>query len=130
VFAINQLGSMSLGIVDVCNVVTPAGPVPTPFVNVALSTTAVPNVLTVFLSGAPAHNLLTSSVITSGDEAGVGMGVASGTFIGPSRHLTSSFKTFYGVAPATRLTDTTMQNSTNIVGMTLTPSQVSVLVLS
>ena len=121
---------MSLGFPDVCNVVTPAGPIPTPFVNIALSTTAIPNALTVLLSGAPAHNLLTSSVITSGDEAGVGMGVASGTFIGPSRHVKSSVKTFFGTAPATRLTDMTIQNSTNSVGMTITPGQVTVLVLT
>lgn len=129
-FANTSLGAMSLGIVDVCNITTPAGPVPTPFVNIATSTTAVPNVLNIFITASPVHNLLTSTTITSGDEAGTALGVASGTIIGPSRHLLGSFKTFFSTAPATRLLDTTMQNSTNSVGTTLTPSQCKVLVLS
>ncbi|WP_299481704.1 DUF4150 domain-containing protein [uncultured Roseibium sp.] len=129
-FCNNQNGTTSLGMPDVCNVTTPAGPVPTPFVNIALSSTAVPNVFNVFLSGGLAHNMLTSTTITSGDEAGVAMGVASGTIIGPSRYLIGSVAVFYGTAPATRLTGTTLQNSTNAPGTTLVPSQFSVMALS
>ena len=129
-FPVNQNGSTSLGLMDVCNIPTPAGPVPTPFVNFAVSTMAVPTVESVILEAGLAHNLLTETTITEGDEAGVAMGVASGTMIGPSRHLTSSVTVFYGTGPSTRMTDMTMQNSTNIVGSTLIPSQFTTLVLS
>jgi len=129
-FANNQNGCMSLGLMDVCNTLVGTATVPTPYVNIAMSSTAVPNAVTVLLSGGFAHNLLTTATVTSGDESGTVLGVASGTIVGSCTHMTSSVKVFMGVSPATRLTDTTIQNSTNSVGMTLTPSQVKCLVLS
>lgn len=129
-FANTQLGCMSLGLMDVCNTYVGTATVPTPYVNIATSSVAVPNALTVILGGGFAHNLLTTTTVTSGDEAGAMLGVASGTIVGPSTHVTSSVNVFMGVSPATRLTDTTIQNSTNSVGMTLTPAQVTCLVLS
>jgi len=130
VFANNQNGCMSLGLMDVCNTVVGPATVPIPYVNIAMSSTAVPNVSTVFIGGGLAHNLLTSAMVTSGDETGTALGVASGTLIGSSTHVISSFNVFMGVSPATRLTDTTIQNSTNAVGMTLTPAQFTCLILS
>jgi hypothetical protein len=67
---------------------------------------------------------------TNGDNAGVGTGVASGTVMGPSRHTTAAFTVLVDGMPATRLTSTTMQNSTNAVGARLVPSQTKVLVLA
>jgi len=130
VFSLNQNGATSLGIPDVCNITTPAGPVPTPFVNFAMSSMAVPNVVNVFVGGGLGHNLMTTTTITSGDEAGVAMGVASGTIIGPSRHLTGSVNVFFGFAPVTRMLDSTLQNSTNAPGTTLIPTQFTHMVLS
>ena len=34
------------------------------------------------------HRLLTTAPITNGDNAGINMGVASGTMIGPTRNVT------------------------------------------
>ena len=129
-FAKTQLGNMSFAFPDVCNVVSPAGPIPTPMPNIAMSSTSIPNVPNIFVGGGPAHNLLTPGTISSGDEAGAAMGVASGTVIGPERNLLGSFAVFMGTAPAARMTGMTMQNSTNMVGATLTPSQVNVMTLS
>jgi len=63
--------------------------------------------------------------ISSGDDPGVSMGVASGMFIGPDRQFLGSFTVFLGGIPATRLTTLTGQNgmSPNMVGASLTPSQ-------
>ena len=61
---------------------------------------------------------------------GVAMGVASGTVMGPSRHLTASFTTLVGCMPATRLTSASLQNSTNCPGCRVVPSQVKVTILA
>ena len=50
--------------------------------------------------------------------------------MGPSRHLTASFKTLIVGAPATRLTSSTIQNSTNVPGVRIVPSQPKVIVLA
>ena len=80
--------------------------------------------------GAPAHNLGTTIVMTNGDNAGVATGVASGSVMGPSRHLTGAFTCLVGGLPATRVTSVALQNRTNCPGVRLVPSQVKVLILS
>ena len=47
----------------------------------------------------------------AGDNAGVNLGVASGTVMGPRRHLTASFTVLLMGMPATKLTSMTIQNS-------------------
>ncbi len=128
-FANTNLGVMNLGFPDVC--LTPVGPVvvPIPYPNIALSVTHVPSVFNVIIGGGLAENLLTSGTISNGDNAGVAMGVASGLVMGPDRAMLGSFKTLIGGAFATRLTSVTMQNSTNSVGVSVTPSQFKVLLL-
>jgi hypothetical protein len=56
-----------------------------------------------------------------------GTGVASGTVMGPSRHLTGSFPVLFEGVPATRSTSMSLQNSTNAPGAQLVPSQPFVL---
>jgi hypothetical protein len=68
--------------------------------------------------------------LTNGDNAGVATGVASGTVMGPSRHLTGAFTHLVGGMPVTRMTSMSLQNSTNAPGCRLAPSQVKVLVLA
>jgi hypothetical protein len=68
--------------------------------------------------------------LTNGDNAGVATGVASGTVMGPSRHLTAAFTVLVGGMPATRLTSMALQNSTNCPGMRVAPSQTKVLLLA
>lgn len=127
-FANTSMAGMSLATPDVC--LTPPVPVPIPYPNIAQTPLGVPPAVNVLISAAPAHNLGTIVPLTNGDEPGVACGVVSGTVMGPSRHITASFTTLFAGLPATRLTDVTMQNSTNIVGATIVPSQVKVLVLA
>lgn len=129
-FANTQMMGMDMAFPDVC--LTPAGPVmvPIPYPNIAMGPTAIPNQTTVLIMAMPAHNLGTITPLTNGDEAGVGMGVASGMIMGPSRHLTGSFSVLYEGMPATRLTSMSLQNSTNAPGARLVPSQSIVLLLA
>jgi len=59
------------------------------------------------------HNLGTMIPMTNGGNAGLATGVASGTVMGPSRHLAGAFTCLIGGMPATRVTSTSLQNSTN-----------------
>ena len=129
-FANNQLGGLDTGLPDVCLTPSPAGPVPVPYPNMANGPMGVPAAYNVLWSCAPAHTLATTVPLTNGDNAGVSMGVASGTVMGPSRHLTGAFTMLVGGAPATRLTSVSLQNSTNCPGARVMPSQVKVLILS
>lgn len=130
-FANTQMGGMDTGFPDVCLVpAPPAPPIPTPFPNMAAGPTAVPSQVKVMFFCAPAHNLATTIPMTNGDNAGLMTGVASATVMGPSRHLTGSFTTLIGGMPATRVTSSSLQNSTNCPGMRAVPSQVKVIILA
>lgn len=129
-FANTQMGGMDIGAPDVCNTPTPAGPVPIPYPNISAGPMGVGGVYNVLFSCAPAHNLMTSVPLTNGDNAGVAMGVASGTVMGPQRHLTGAFTCLVGGAPASRLTSMSLQNSTNCPGVRAVPSQVTVMIIA
>lgn len=130
-FANTQLGGLDTGLPDVCLTPAAAGvPVPVPYPNFANGPMGVPAAYNVLISCAPAHNLMTSVPLTNGDNAGVNTGVASGTVMGPSRHLTGAFTCLIGGAPASRMTSVSLQNSTNCPGARMVPSQVTVLILS
>lgn len=129
-FANTQMAGQDMGVPDVCLTPSPAGPIPIPYPNIAMGPTAVPSQVKVLILGAPVHNMSTSIPMTNGDNAGVSMGVASGTVMGPSRHLTAAFTVIIGGAPATRLTSTSLQNSTNCPGTRIVPSQTKVLILA
>ena len=94
-FANSQMMGVDLGLPDVCLTPTPA-PVPVPYPNIAAGPMGVPAVYNVLFMAAPAHNLATTIPLTNGDNAGVAMGVASGTVMGPSRHLTGAFSVLAG----------------------------------
>ena len=128
-FANTQMMGMDMGFPDVCLTPTPA-PVPIPYPNIAMGPMGVPAAYKVLYMCAPAHNMTTVVPLTNGDNAGVNMGVASGTVMGPSRHLTAAFTVLVGGIPATRLTSMSLQNSTNCPGMRIVPSQVKVLLLA
>ncbi|HYP63086.1 MAG TPA: DUF4150 domain-containing protein [Acidocella sp.] len=129
-FTNTQMMGMDLGFPDVC--LTPAGPavVPIPYPNIAMGPTAIPSQFTMFIMAMPVHNLGTEVPLTNGDNAGVATGVASGTVMGPSRHLTGAFTVLVDGMPLTRLTSMSLQNSTNAPGVRLVPSQPVMLVLS
>jgi len=131
-FANCQLMGIDMGFPDVC--LTPAppapAPVPIPYPSVAAGPMAIPNCPTILFMGAPAHNLATTIPMTNGDNVGVATGVASGTVMGPSRHLTGSFTVLLMGMPASRMTSVSLQNSTNCPGVRLVPSQFKVLMLA
>ncbi len=129
-FANSQMMGMDTAFPDVCLTPTPAGPVPIPYPNIAMGPTAVPNVPNILFMGTPAHNMGTTIPMTNGDNAGLATGVASGLVMGPARHLTAAFSVLVKGMPATRLTSTSLQNSTNAPGCRVVPSQTKVLLLA
>lgn len=132
-FANCQLGGLNLAFPDVCLTPTPVGPVPVPYPNMATGMTANPGTACgkIYLMCMPAHNLRTQVPISQGDNAGVNLGVASGTVMGPCKHLMGSFGVIYEGAPVTKMTSLTGQNgmSLNTPGMTLVPAQFKVMIM-
>lgn len=129
-FANSQMMGMDTGFPDVCLTPTPAGPVPIPYPNIAMGPMGVNASYKVLWMCTPAHNMGTTIPMTNGDNAGVSLGVASGTVMGPSRHLTAAFTVLVGGMPATRMTSMSLQNSTNCPGCRIAPSQTKVLLLA
>lgn len=128
-FANSQMMGMDLAFPDVCLTPTPT-PTPIPYPDIALGPTAVPVAFNILFMGTPAHNMATVTPLTNGDNPGVATGVASGTMMGPSRHLTAAFTVLLKGTPGTRLTSMSLQNSTNAPGCRLVPSQFKVLLLA
>jgi hypothetical protein len=127
-FANTQMGGLDFSFPDVCN--TPPVPEPIPYPNFGPGPEGVPACYNILFMCAPAHNLETEIPLTQGDDPGIELGDASGTVMGPSRSLTAAFTVLLDGAPATRLTSMTIQNSTNMVGMRIVPSQGAVLLLA
>ncbi|GLR12861.1 DUF4150 domain-containing protein [Chitinimonas viridis] len=127
-FANTNLGVMNLGFPDVC--LTPPLAVPVPYPNITFSVTHIPSIFNFLIGGGLAENLLTQGTVSLGDFTGVLLGVASGTMAGPDRPVLGSFKVMHGPVFATRMTTLNIQNSTNTIGVSLTPAQVRVLLLS
>ena len=124
--------SINMAVPDVC--LTPAGPVivPIPYPNISMSTMAVPNQFKTLHMAMPAHNLSTQIAMSNGDNAGVNLNPISGMFMGPTRHLLGSFKTFVGGMPHTRMLSMSGQNgaSPGAFGTCISPSQFKVMVLA
>ena len=129
-FLNSQMMGTDIGFPDVCLTPAAPAPIPVPYPNMAMGPMAVPNVPTILVNFMPAHNMGTVIPMTNGDNAGVAMGVASGTVMGPRRHLTAAFTVLVGGMPATRVTSVSLSNSTNCPGARLVPSQVGVVVLA
>lgn len=131
-FANTQMGGMNMGFPDVC--LTPAppapAPIPIPYPNIALGPMGVGAAYNVLWGGTPAHTMATTIPLSNGDNPGIATGVASGTVMGPCRHVTAAFTVLLNGVPATRLTSVSIQNNTNCPGMRVAPSQVQVLLLA
>ncbi|MBK6515310.1 MAG: DUF4150 domain-containing protein [Polyangiaceae bacterium] len=128
-FANTQMMGIDMGFPDVCLTPTPA-PVPIPYPNIAMGPMGVPAVYNVLIGMAPAHNMATTIPISNGDNPGINLGVASGMVMGPARVVLGAVTTIIGGMPATRMTNPTIQNSTNCPGVRVVPSQAKVLILS
>ncbi|MGE0787638.1 MAG: DUF4150 domain-containing protein [Sandaracinaceae bacterium] len=128
-FANSQMMGIDFGFPDVCLTPMPQ-PTPMPYPNFGAGPTAVGAVFKVLWMCTPAHNMASMPAFTMGDNPGVATGVASGTVMGPVRHVTASFTTLLTGLPATRMTSVSIQNNTNAPGIRLAPSQVKVLLLA
>jgi len=127
-FANTNGGGLDFAFPDVCD--TPPVPEPIPYPNMGPGPETVPFCANILFDGAPANNLDSEVPLTQGDDPGVELGDASGTVMGPSRSETAAFTVLLDGAPATRLTSMTIQNSTNMEGMRIVPSQTTVLLLA
>ncbi len=121
---------------DVCltPIPSPAGPIPTPipYPNIALPMMAIPSQFKVLILAMPAHNLMTITPMSNGDNGGVMMNPMSGMVMGPCKHLMGSMKVLYGGLPVTKMLNPTGQNgmSPGAFGASLAPSQIKVMVLT
>ena len=132
-FACTQMGGLDIAFPDTCNTPLAAGaPVPIPYPNINTGLTSIPGCLTVFISGMPAHTLLTQGTISNGDEVGCELGLTSLLMMGPSRKMLGSLTSFLEGQPATKMTSFTGQNGFNMnaPGANLIPSQFTVLMLT
>jgi hypothetical protein len=132
-FANCQIGGMNMAIPDVCKTPAPPAPfIPVPYPNIAQLPVAIPLCVKVLISAGFAHNLMTITPLSNGDEAGVMGGLISQIFIGPSKHMLGSFGVLHCGLPATRsFVDMTGQNGMvpNAFGMTTVPSQFKVMIM-
>jgi hypothetical protein len=131
-FANTQMAAINLAFPDVCKTLVAIVVVPIPYPNIGVTTTAIPNIFNMFTMAMPCHNLMTTVPLTNGDQAGILLGAVSNLIMGPCKHLIGSFKVFKAVMPATKMLSPTGQNGAapNIPGLTLSPCQVKVLILS
>jgi Domain of unknown function (DUF4150) len=131
-FVNTNLGVLNFAFPDVCFVPVLGVPVPTPFPNIALSFTDIPAQFEVIVGGGLAENLVTIGAISNGDQVGAEGGVVSHLIMGQFRSLLGSFKVFMGCIPCTHMLGIVGQNGLlpNMVGISLSPAQVTVLVLS
>jgi len=72
---------------DVCKTPTPAGPVPIPYPNIAMLQQSNPSTLSksVKAVGFPVATVMTTILMSNGDNAGVAGGVVSNTVMGPCK---------------------------------------------
>lgn len=94
--------------------------------------TAIPSQVKVLVMAMPAHNMMTVTPMSNGDNAGVNMNPLSGMVMGPTRSMLGSFTTLMGGLPVTKMLSPSGQNgmSPGAFGASLVPSQVKVMSLS
>jgi len=95
---------------DVCNTPSPAGPVPIPYPNVAMSSDTTQGSTQVKMDGKPI--MLQGSVFSksTGDEAGSAGGVVSGVIKGKAQFVCFSFDVMVEGKPVPRMGDPMVQN--------------------
>jgi hypothetical protein len=85
----------------------------------------------VLIMAMPAHNMMTTTPMSNGDNSGVMMNPLSGMVMGPCRNLMGSTNLLMGGLPVTKMLSPTGQNgmSPGAFGMSMAPSQVKVMSL-
>jgi hypothetical protein len=113
---------------DVCNTPTPTGPVPMPYPNIAMSSNLLMGTILVSTEGMPIATKDSFFFPSSGDEPGVGGGVASAVFIGKAKFANYSMNVFAEGKNVARLSDP-MTNNGNAPN-TLTAAEIQANLLS
>lgn len=130
-FAASMGPGMSMSPADVCK--TPPTAIPAPFPNIAMNSVAVPAVYNVLTGCTPTLNMLSTGMLSNGDEAGTFTGVVSNLIMGQKKFIVGCITIFCGGLPLQRLTSVTGQNVTgvlpNTAGANSSPSQVTTLTL-
>lgn len=119
-----------LGFPDVCLVPAAPSPIPTPLPNIAQTTDATGTASAVLVENKEVVVESSSIPMSSGDEAGTGGGVMSGTFIGVVKFKTASANVYAGGKRVVLLGAVTAHNGDNAnmpAGSQITPSQAKVL---
>lgn len=99
---------------DVCLTPSPSGPpTPVPYPNLAMSSDLVGGTTTISVDGMPVAIQGSMFVKSSGDEAGVGGGVVSGTFMMEAKFISYSPTVTMDGMPVCRLTDKMLMNKAN-----------------
>jgi hypothetical protein len=134
-FASTIGGGQAMGFPDVClTPAPPAPPIPIPYPNIAMLPQAVPATaaMKVMIGGSPAAHMNTQIPMTSGDNAGVATGVASGMVMGPAKALMGVSKVLVGGQPIIHLTTQFGHNGSSPncpAGVQVAPSQTKVIVM-
>jgi uncharacterized Zn-binding protein involved in type VI secretion len=96
---------------DVCKTPTPGGPIPLPYPNIAMSTDTADGTTTVKVDGNPIMMQGSNYKMSSGDEAGSAMGVASSKIKGKAEPVNQSMDVKADGKGVFRLTDPMTHNS-------------------
>ncbi len=109
---VSHKGSMgtSIAFPDVCKTPSPAGPIPIPYPNVAMSSDTTSGSKTVKMDGNEIMLKGANMKMSTGDEAGVAMGVMSNKIKGKAEFLNYSFDVKVDGQNVCRLADPTQQN--------------------
>lgn len=118
---------------DVCKTPTPAGPIPIPYPNVAMSATSAPAAYNVLVDCMPSLNQMSEGLVSVGDQVGVAGGIVDSDIGGEAVYIVGCITILTEGVPAQRLTSVTGQNAMGVLpngpGACLAPSQVTVLTL-
>lgn len=114
--ALHRGGGTAVATPDVC-LTPPAPPAPVPYVNTADYTLATGFSTVVKVNMMNALTAATVVPVTTGDEAGTGGGVTSGTIKGKATFTSFSATVLFTGQGAARAGDATQQNVNNAVGV-------------
>ena len=131
-FITTKMAGICFAFPDVCKVPTPAGPIPTPFPNLAQCPMALAPTcaLKVKVLNQPVMTLNSKILRTQGDEAGVAGGVISSMFGDQAAYNLGSTKVMVEGSPAVTAFKLTRHNGANAnmpAGNQIVPSQFKVL---
>jgi len=133
-FQITMADAQNMAMPDVCLTPSPGGPVPMPYPNIAMSSTATPDTVAmkILVDGTPALTLMSEIPLSTGDEAGTNMGTVSGEIMGASAYIEGSEVLMLNGEPSVRLSSPTGQNgeTMNAEGACIVPSQEIMMVMS